>query len=89
MEKNEKAKNATERADEMLQTPIAELPKLALAYLRKMCYDFGDEKEVMRKAFAHYAQIEEGLPCDDKELYANKFARKRFKSVKDFFYDDF
>lgn len=62
---------AVERASEMMQIPMKELPPLALEFARKLSREVGCCGEVLMTAFAVYAQCIEGLPCDD-ELYRAK-----------------
>jgi hypothetical protein len=68
---------AQERAAKMMKTPSNELPKIALDYLNDR-YKFlcGD---VCITAFSHYAQIIEGLYCDDDSYKADNKAREWFK----------
>jgi len=75
-------KDALARARELFETPFGKLPKLALAYFQEMNRVFGACGDVGLTAFAHYAQLEEGLPCADSAYRANKHARRRFAKVK-------
>ena len=74
--------DALARARDLFETPFGKLPKLALAYFQEMNRTFGACGEVGLTAFAHYAQLEEGLPCKDPEYRANKHARRRFAKIK-------
>jgi len=60
--------NAVERARQMLYIPASKLPPAALALRDKMWRELGMCIEVCLTAFICYAQVIEGLPCDD-ELY--------------------
>ena len=60
---------ATQRANELFcDTPGALIPPNAKKYRNHMCRKHATCSEVILTAFAHYAQIDEGLPCDD-EMY--------------------
>jgi hypothetical protein len=62
------AKNAVERAGQMMRVPMKDLPPIALDYAKRLSSQVGFCGEVLLTAWAVYAQIVEGLPCDD-ELY--------------------
>ena len=82
MKKNENKKDALARAAEMMQMPMKQLPALAFAYMQKMCHTYAACGEVILTAFAHYAQLEEGLPCDDFLYRPGKKEKQLFKEVK-------
>ena len=57
---------ATQRASELFfKTPGNLLPENAKKYCDHMCRKHAGCAEVILTAFAHYAQIDEGLTCDD------------------------
>ena len=60
---------ATTRANELFcNTKNSDVPANAQKYRDYMCRKYAMCGEVILTAFAHYAQIDEGLPCDD-EMY--------------------
>ncbi len=59
---------AVERGIEMMRIPMRDLPEKALIMCRHMCDTYMMCMEVMLTAYVVYAQIEEGLECDD-DLY--------------------
>jgi len=59
---------ALERAQEMMTTPMGQLPIMAVLYARKLLSEVGVCGEVYLTAYAAYAQCVEGLACDD-DLY--------------------
>ena len=78
-----KKKDALERANELFsKTPSNQLPDLAFAYMREMSLIYGGCAEVALTALAHYAQLEECLPCSDPLYRPNKKDKKLFASVK-------
>jgi len=78
-----KKKDALERANELFSnTPSNQLPDLAFAYMREMSRVYGGCGEVALTALAHYAQLEEGLPCSNPLYRPNKQDKKLFASVK-------
>lgn len=58
-------KDALERGIELLQTNEGELPILALVFQRNIWKRSGISIEGALTAFTVYAQIVEGLPCED------------------------
>jgi hypothetical protein len=56
---------AVQRAVEMMHVPMGELPQPALLYAAFLCQKFMMCGEVCLSAYATYAQIVEGLACDD------------------------
>ena len=76
----ENKKDACERAEEILN--MENPPKLALAYAKKLTEKSGYCAEALLTAFAQYAQIEEGLPCEDDLYLASDERRELFASVK-------
>lgn len=61
-------KTALVRAREMMQCPMGRLPQPAVEFAKYTCAKVGVCSEVLLTCWAIYAQIVEGLPCDD-ELY--------------------
>lgn len=55
---------ATRRAHELFHTAGNLVPVNATKYRNFMCRKYAGCSEVILTAFAHYAQIEEHLPCD-------------------------
>jgi len=62
---------ALERAMEMMQQPMAQLPPLALAFAKYTCNRIGMCGEVLLTCWAVYAQEIENLPCED-DLYLTR-----------------
>lgn len=57
---------AIQRASELFfKTPGNLVPENAKKYRDHMCRKYAGCGEVILTAFAHYAQIDEGLVCDD------------------------
>jgi hypothetical protein len=73
----EEKMDAMERARELMATPSKDLPPLAYKYAQELCRTIGISAEVMITAFAFYAQIVEGLPCEE-ECYVVGEANRRF-----------
>lgn len=61
-------KNAEDRGHEMMLYPIRDLPHLAIAFAKVLCQEFGMCGETLLTAWTIYAQMVEGLPCED-DLY--------------------
>ncbi len=59
-----------------------DLPAIALAYRNHMARTHGGNTEVCVTAFAHYAQIVEGLLCDDDLYKADGLSVKWFEENK-------
>lgn len=59
---------AVTRGIEMLRIPMADLPPPAIVYAGYLCLKGGMCLEALLSAYSTYAQITEGLPCDD-DLY--------------------
>lgn len=64
------SQTAVERAAELLNIPIKDLPPLAVQFRNRLCSEMGLCLEVCLTAFAAYAQCVEGLPCDDEAYKA-------------------
>jgi len=60
---------AVKRAVELAGTPMGKVPMPALKFARYLCRKLGMCGEMFVTAYAAYAQIVEGLECDDP-LYA-------------------
>lgn len=58
-------KKATERGQEMMLIKMGELPKMALDFLEHLVSKVGMCMETCLTAYTVYAQIIEGLSCDD------------------------
>jgi len=67
------------RTAEMMGTPMGQLPKLAIDFLKKTSKEVGFCGEVCVTCFAAYAQCVEKLPCDDKLYKVSKEDRAWFK----------
>lgn len=63
--------DALDRANELMQQPMALLPERAMNYCRHLSNIYGFCGEIMITALCAYAQIDEGLSCGDS-LYAVK-----------------
>ncbi len=59
---------AVTRGMEMLRLPMGDLPQVAIIYAGYLCRRVGMCIEVLLSAYVTYAQIVEGLSCDD-DLY--------------------
>lgn len=70
--------DAVVRASEWMRTPIKDVPPLAVYYAKYLGNRFGMCDEIWVTAFAHYAQIIEGLPCEDDLYQINDEARDWF-----------
>lgn len=57
--------DAVARGMELLETKGKDLPPLALEAARHLCRQVGGCLEVILTAYANYAEIIEGLPCND------------------------
>lgn len=68
--------DAVQRACEMFNAPGNQVPQLAREYANALCRKYGGCSEVIITAFAHYAQIEEKLPCRDSLYSANSEDRQ-------------
>jgi hypothetical protein len=60
--------DAVKRGTEMMHVPMNQLPPLAVEFAKKLCREVGGCMEVLLTAYVVYAQLVEGLPCDD-DLY--------------------
>lgn len=61
---------AVTRGQELFfKVAIEDLPSEAFVYAGYLCIKYGMCSEVMLTAYCHYAQIVEGLECDD-DLYS-------------------
>lgn len=72
-------KTAEQRGMEMMNSPMASLPPLAVEFCNHLASDVGMCMEVMLTAWTVYAQLAEGLICSD-DLY-----RARKKDIDWFF----
>lgn len=79
---SETTKDAVERAQEFFSKPGREIPKLAFVYAQELCRRYGGCCEVIISAYAHYAQLEEGLPCNDDLYCTSEEDKELFASVK-------
>ena len=70
---------ATQRANELFcDIPNALVPPKARKYRDHMCRKHAACSEIILTAFAHYAQIEEGLTCDDQIYFASDDDRAEY-----------
>ena len=74
--------NAMERAWKLMQTPNKDLPPIVQAYKEELGKRIGLCMETCLTAFAHYAQVIEGLPCKDPAYMADEEAHKFFQERK-------
>lgn len=72
-------KSAMDRAYEMFTTPMNKLPPLAIKFLQYQVSKLMYCGEVALTSFAIYAQIVEGLECDNKLYKADEEDRKWFR----------
>jgi hypothetical protein len=77
--------DAFDRAQELMLTKAGELPFLALALRQKMGRKLGGCGEVYLTAFAYYAQVIEGLECDDDMYQVGPADREWLLANKDTF----
>lgn len=70
--------DAVKRGTEMLNQPMNQLPTLATEFAQKLCREVGVCLEVLLTAYVVYAQIVEGLPCDDSLYQARDNDREWF-----------
>lgn len=63
--------NAVDRGVELMRVPMRELPHPAIIFAGYLCKKLGMCGEVMLSAYATYAQVVEGLPCDDDLYFAS------------------
>ena len=76
-------KDAVDRANEMFtKTKGTDIPALAWAYAQALGRRYGCCCEVVITAYAHYAQIEEGLPCSDELYRVSADDRALFEEVR-------
>lgn len=71
--------SAMDRANELMSVPGRTLPDLAQRYVARMVGMTGICMEVCYTAFAHYAQVVEGLPCEDPQYKPSESDRAWFK----------
>jgi hypothetical protein len=62
------ASNAVDRAMEMMQAKMKDIPPLAFQFAKYLSVEFGFCGETLVTAYAVYAQAVEGLTCAD-DLY--------------------
>ena len=74
--------DALERAQHMFfHVKMSELPQGAIAYAKHLSNKYGMCSEVVLTAYAHFAEIVEGLdPSDDKAYRADPIAREFFEN---------
>jgi len=75
--------NALERGQEMMVKPMASLPVPALKYAAHLCSRLGKCMEVLLTAYTAYAQIIEGLPCDDELYQVKPEDKQEFQEAQD------
>lgn len=68
MATKKKKPTALSRGQEMMRIKMCDLPELAIGHLKYLSAKIGMCMEVCLTVYTVYAQIVEGLPCDD-ELY--------------------
>jgi len=74
--------NAQERGMQMFKTPMGQLPDEALIYCAYMCKKYMGCGEVMLTAYTVYAQIHEGLVCDDEMYMADNRHRSEYAEAQ-------
>jgi hypothetical protein len=62
--------DATDRVNELMRVPIADLPKPARAYGKYLCEKYGCCAEVWVTAFYHYTELVEAADTVTDPLYA-------------------
>jgi hypothetical protein len=72
-------KTAMERGQEMMLVPMSQLPPLATDYAKELCREVGMCLEVLLTAWVVYAQIVEGLKCDDERYQPSPSAIAFYK----------
>lgn len=74
---------AVDRGVQMAATvPMADLPHEVFIYAGYLCTKYGMCGETMITAFCHYAQIVEGLACDDELYLATDRARAEWADAQ-------
>jgi hypothetical protein len=73
------ARNAVERAQELMVVKRKDLPLLAFEFSQHLCSEVGMCMEVLLTAFAAYAQCVEGFECSDEAYYASPGAQDWFR----------
>lgn len=69
---------ASRRAHELFNAKGSAVPEKARKYRDHMCRKYAACSEVILAAFAHYAQIEEGLPCDEADFVVTEKIRAEY-----------
>lgn len=73
--------NADQRAAELFATRIDELPPLAVGYAKHLFMKTGACAEVAISAYRKYAQVVEGLPCDEPLYHPDDECRAWFAAA--------
>ena len=80
----ETAVTAEQRGKELYYfTTLLKIPSLAKMYARKFCNETSWAPENVIKAYVHYAQLVEKLPCEDKEFKVTAADVERFEHLTD------
>ena len=64
-------------------TSLYKIPYLAKVYASKFCRETSWTPENVIKAYAHYAQLVEKLPCEDEEFKVTAADVERFEHLTD------
>jgi len=73
---------AVERGQELMEVPMDQLPEAALKFAADLCRRFGMCGEVCLTAYTIYAQVVEGLPCNDGLYEATEERRAEFEAAQ-------
>lgn len=67
--------------NELLNTPIKDLPQLCKVFLVQQTKQYGMREPVVRNSIAAYLQGVESLTCDDPCYQISDYAKKFFGSL--------
>jgi hypothetical protein len=73
---------AVERGIALMKIPMRDLPPEAFIFCGYMCKRYMMCMEVMLTAYCYYAQIVEGLSCDDDLYLATTATRAEWEEVQ-------
>lgn len=76
-------KTAERRSLELCNEKFLNIPEIAYEYIKYLLSKHGRCGEIFLKAFSHYAQIIEGLPCEDLVMEIDDEAKKWFQNYKE------
>jgi len=74
---------AEQRALELINAPISDVPNLAYEYVKYILSSYGRCGEIFIKAFSHYAQAIENLSCEDIRMEIDEEGKRWFRDRED------